>query len=377
MKKTLVERFAIMLAATFVFVSPAMNSIAVAEGNATDSGQSTVTSQEPSAQPKASEDTGQTEDQPATQTPDSKGTNDSPGSSTQQQPATQAPPASNDSSTKDDGPKGNPEQPRAPTTGENNNQGNPQTTKSNLAITKYETGTNKPLAGATFNVKAQDGSFNANVTTQNPGFVNVNGLIVGKTYIITEIDAPPGYKLNSTPKTHTLYQSHNRIAFYNEKLAPVEEKTTLTITKLATGTNKKLAGAAFSVKAQDGSGTVKTGVTNASGVVTFSDLIVGKQYTVTETSAPEGYTLLDAQKTITAGTEKYVTFFNSPKAPPPTEKGSVTVYKKDKDTGELLAGATFALKEQGVVKQTLTTGPSGTATFGEFLQRSHRVTRVL
>lgn len=190
MKKTLVERFAIMLAATFVFVSPAMNSIAVAEGNATDSGQSTVTSQEPSAQPKASEDTGQTEDQPATQTPDSKGTNDSPGSSTQQQPATQAPPASNDSSTKDDGPKGNPEQPRAPTTGENNNQGNPQTTKSNLAITKYETGTNKPLAGATFNVKAQDGSFNANVTTQNPGFVNVNGLIVGKTYIITEIDAP-------------------------------------------------------------------------------------------------------------------------------------------------------------------------------------------
>lgn len=56
MRKPLVERFLIALAATFVFVSPTMNSIAVTEGTTTDSGQSKVTNQDSSEQPKVSED---------------------------------------------------------------------------------------------------------------------------------------------------------------------------------------------------------------------------------------------------------------------------------------------------------------------------------
>lgn len=90
MRKLLVERFLIALAATFVFVSPTMNSIAVAEGTITDSGQSKVIGQDSSEQPKVSEDKGQTKEQPTTQTPDSKGTTSSSDNATQQ-PAAQTP----------------------------------------------------------------------------------------------------------------------------------------------------------------------------------------------------------------------------------------------------------------------------------------------
>ena len=371
MRKPLVERFLIALAATFVFVSPTMNSIAVAEGTTTDSGQSKVTSQDSSEQPKVSEDKGQTKEQPTTQTPDSKGTTSSSDDATQQ-PAAQTPPASNDSSTKDNSQKGNPEQPRAPTPEKEDNKGNngkdnqgtkPQTTKSNLAITKYDKDTGTKLAGAVFTVKAQDGSSNVTVTTNNSGFVNVNSLIVGKTYIITEIKAPIGYKALNTSKVHMVHQSHNTLAFYNEKEKPVEQFTTLTIAKKASDTQKPLAGAKFSVKAQDGSGTAKSVTTNANGIATVTSLVVGKKYTVEETNPPQGYIVSEGTKVITAGTEKYVQFLNSPKTPIPTKKGSVTIYKKDSDTGKLLQGATFALKQNGHKILSKTTGANGIVTF--------------
>lgn len=201
------------------------------------------------------------------------------------------------------------------------------------------------------------------VITNNSGFVNVNSLIVGKTYIITEIKAPIGYKALNTSKVHTVHQSHNTLAFYNEKEKPVEQFTTLTIAKKASDTQKPLAGAKFSVKAQDGSGTTKSVTTNANGIATVTGLVVGKKYTVEETNPPQGYIVSEGTKVITAGTEKYVQFLNSPKMPIPTKKGSVTIYKKDSDTGKLLEGATFALKQNGHKILSKTTGVNGIVTF--------------
>ncbi len=75
---------------------------------------------------------------------------------------------------------------------------------SGLLITKLDKRAGKPLYGAVFKVTKDDGSVvgnaNGRYTTDRNGTIHIYGLPTD-TYVVTEIEAPDGYTLDSMPQT--------------------------------------------------------------------------------------------------------------------------------------------------------------------------------
>lgn len=63
----------------------------------------------------------------------------------------------------------------------------------------------------------------------------------------------------------------------------------LTFTKIGSDTQKALAGATFTLTAEDDSDWYRTATSDNDGTVTFSDISSGHIYTLSETATPEGY----------------------------------------------------------------------------------------
>ena len=243
-----------------------------------------------------------------------------------------------------------------------------------IEIKKQEEGSKKPLAGAVFEIRNE--KTGALIATTDP--TNENGEVTvevpagNQTYTVTEIKAPEGYVLDSTPHKVTvtkeddgngniIYEAEplvidNRLIKGNIKLVKVDE-TDRTI---------PLAGAVFEVRNESGE-RVDELTTNSQGEAMSKELTYGK-YTLVETQAPDGYEL--SEQTYEAELSEAeplvtVTATNARK------KGGFVIKKVDAQKPEtILPGAEFTIfkssedaQEQQNAIEKQTTGADGLARF--------------
>lgn len=162
---------------------------------------------------------------------------------------------------------------------------------SKVTITKIDAKTNQPLANAKLTIKDANGK---TITTWTS---SVNGHVVRNlpngTYTVEEIQAPQGYKLNTTPVKFTITDKNRDIKLTFEN-TPIQ--VVVLITKVDQSTNLPLAGATLVVKDSTGKEVDRFVTTENAHILT--DLPHGT-YTVTEEAAPEGYIKSDKVKTFT------------------------------------------------------------------------------
>ena len=153
-------------------------------------------------------------------------------------------------------------------------------------------------------------------------------LEVGKEYVLHEVSAPDGYIKASDVKF---------IASDNITVKMTDKKTTTQITKTDITGNNELEGATLTVTDANNK-TVDNWVSKKEPHI-IKGLIAGKEYTLTETSAPDGYTIAKPIK-FTVNTDGSVT-----KVTMKNEK-TVTLISKTDITGQNeLEGATLNVKD--------------------------------
>ena len=260
----------------------------------------------------------------------------------------------------------------------------------------------KPLAGAAFTVAAADDPADTRtVTTGEDGTAALDAawLVAGRTYTITEVEAPAGFELAGGASftvaedgTVSLVAddgsaaavvlgkdgSGSYEATVDGRTAVITAADTSIVAQLVKVTGSTpLAGAEFElVPAEgsafaDGSAEARTLEVNANGLTALSGLVAGGTYVLRETVAPAGYELIAGELTFTVGEDGTLTAAEgAPEAYVIAERGGVitivaddapievTLSKTDL-SGNALAGAEFTLRgefaaEGGVSEGTVT-----------------------
>ena len=170
-------------------------------------------------------------------------------------------------------------------------------------LTKVDGETNKPLAGATFDVMDADGTIiQKGLVTDASGLIEVNDLTPGD-YVFVETKAPAGYMLDETKHVVTFKAGDvsHALTVENTRIK------SLRIQKVDDTTKKPLKGATFDVMNEKGQ-IVATVTTDASGEASVTNLALGT-YTVVETKAPTGYLLDDMPQSVRfeAGQDNHIT----------------------------------------------------------------------
>lgn len=213
-----------------------------------------------------------------------------------------------------------------------------------LIINKLDHDTKKPLEGAIFKVTTSAGEFVANAggavssnglyTTDEDGTIMITGL-QPNTYVVTEVEAPDGYNLDSDPQTVVVNTNDTQtLTFYDTKIGGLQ------IIKQDEDTGERLKGAQFEVRKMNGE-IIGTYTTDSKGVITIPKAESG-WYTVTELKAPSGYELDTTPNNICVkdGATATLTITNR-------ETASIMIHKVDSATGKGIYGVTFILYDSG------------------------------
>ncbi|MCU7662227.1 MSCRAMM family protein [Bacillus thuringiensis] len=224
-----------------------------------------------------------------------------------------------------------------------------------LQVTKKDAESGKVLAGAEFKLKNESGQVVGETkTTDKDGVVKFENVVPGK-YTLEETKAPEGYKaLEVTVEVNVVANEVVKQEVTNEKVTGQFE-----IVKVdAQDKTKVLSDAEFAVY-KDGK-KVETLRTDKTGKVISQKLEPGK-YTLKETKAPQGYKLLKEEIEVVVEANKVVEV----QVENAKELGSLQVIKKDAESGKVLAGAEFKLKNESgqVVGETKTTDKDGVVKF--------------
>lgn len=241
----------------------------------------------------------------------------------------------------------------------------------NIEIHKTDEAAN-PLAGAVFEIRnAKTGALVAKTEPINStGKVTVQVPAGDYEYTVTEIQAPDGYVLDSTPRPVILNKGNQdgEIIYTAEpvEITNRQMKGNIKLVKVDGESNKPLEGAVFGVYDSKGE-LVDTLTTNSNGEAMSKNLPNGK-YTLKELTPPPGYE--HSEKTYNAElteTGKLITITaeNTPL------KGGFTVRKTDaQKPGTVLSGAVFrvyASYEDAAANRNYvaekTTGANGLAVF--------------
>ena len=152
------------------------------------------------------------------------------------------------------------------------------------------------LPGAKVGLYDSDHKLIEEKVTDGDGKAIWTNLEFGTTYFYRELEAPEGYVLDSTEYTFSTSDVSGEIV--ERTLVNTEIERSLVIIKKDNGSEKPLAGAKFNLYDADITGmssdeiishTVKTGTTDANGVLSFGHLKLGVTYYYQEVEAPEGY----------------------------------------------------------------------------------------
>ena len=217
-----------------------------------------------------------------------------------------------------------------------------KTPKYEIAATKVDKADKKPLQGATFEL-TNDKGFKEEAISGVDGVVRFSNLEAG-TYKLKETKAPAGYQLAANPEqTVTVPGATQALVFKNEKIP--EKLHEITATKVDAKDKKPLRGATFELTGPNDFKEEK--VTGEDGTVTFKDLKEGT-YTLTETKAPEGYSLAkNPSQTVTVPGNTAGLIFENEKIP---DKGRVELLKYDSVTNKHLEGVEFALYKKATLE---------------------------
>ena len=223
----------------------------------------------------------------------------------------------------------------------------------NLLIRKVcATNPSETLPDAEFKITYADGTLigdsNGIYRTDENGEILISGLQPGKSVVVTETQAPPGYLIDT--QAQTVQIKEGRTVSLNFKNQPKGE---LIIQKRDSATGQPLAGAQFRVTTAVGCEVGLDGVigdstltqngiftTDSSGEIRITNLAPGA-YVLTEIKAPHGY-VMDAPSTNVVigegGDTQTVVITNTP-------KGGLVINKLDSVTHEPLEGVEFTITE--------------------------------
>ncbi|PFC76737.1 peptidase [Bacillus cereus] len=224
-----------------------------------------------------------------------------------------------------------------------------------LQVIKKDAESGKVLEGAEFRLKNENGQIvgEAKITNKD-GVVKFENLVPGK-YTLEETKAPEGYKaVEVTVEVNVVANEVVKQEVMNEKLTGQFE-----IVKVdAEDKAKVLSDAEFEVY-KDGK-KVETLRTDKTGKVISQKLEPGT-YTLKETKAPQGYKLLKEEIEVVVEANKVVQV----QVENAKELGSLQIIKKDAESGKVLEGAEFKLKNEAgqVVGETKTTNKDGVVKF--------------
>ena len=223
----------------------------------------------------------------------------------------------------------------------------------NLLIRKVcATNPSETLPDAEFKITYADGTLigdsNGIYRTDENGEILISGLQPGKSVVVTETQAPPGYLIDT--QAQTVQIKEGRTVSLNFKNQPKGE---LIIQKRDSATGQPLAGAQFRVTTAAGCEVGLDGVigdstltqngiftTDSSGEIRITNLAPGA-YVLTEIKAPHGY-VMDAPSTnvvIGEGVDTQTVVITN------TPKGGLVINKLDSVTHEPLEGVEFTITE--------------------------------
>ena len=223
----------------------------------------------------------------------------------------------------------------------------------NLLIRKVcATDPSVTLPNAEFKVTYADGSLigdsNGIYRTDENGEIRIGGLKPGKSVVVTEVTAPPGYMIDTQSQTIQIKEGRTvSLTFKNQP------KGELIIQKRDNATGQPLPGAEFRVTTAAGCEVGLDGVigdstltqnwvftTDSSGEIRITNLAPGA-YVLTEIKAPQGY-VMDAPSTnvvIGEGVDTQTVVITN------TPKGGLVINKLDSVTHEPLEGVEFTITE--------------------------------
>ena len=223
----------------------------------------------------------------------------------------------------------------------------------NLLIRKVcATNPSETLPDAEFKVTYADGTLigdsNGIYRTDENGEILISGLQPGKSVVVTETQAPPGYLIDTQAQTVQIKEGRTvSLTFKNQP------KGELIIQKRDSATGQPLAGAQFRVTTAAGCEVGLDGVigdstltqngiftTDSSGEIRITNLAPGA-YVLTEIKAPHGY-VMDAPSTnvvIGEGVDTQTVVITN------TPKGGLVINKLDSVTHEPLEGVEFTITE--------------------------------
>ena len=205
--------------------------------------------------------------------------------------------------------------------------------KPTLIIEKLDTQTLKPIKNTRFAVY-KDTKLIGNYTTDADGLVELTNLEPG-TYTVKETRTASGYVLQDAPQSIELEPGKTAtLTFFNPT------KPGISIKKIDADTGDELYGATFKIEGVNVT-YLNELTTDRDGEIVLPDLNPGV-YSVSETSAPEGYVKNDEVKVFEATEDGNVQLvFKNHKKP------SLKITKIDSDNGDTLYGAAFRIAKVG------------------------------
>ena len=158
----------------------------------------------------------------------------------------------------------------------------------------YEIRTGEPVIGATLHLLTADETLLAELVTDGGEIVFDAELTAGETYILREVEAPPGYVL-AEDIVFTVSEDGSI-----DEIVMEDDYTKVEIAKLD-GRDHPLPGVPFEILDKDGA-VVEEWITTDEPHGICAKLIAGETYTLHEVKAPDGYLAADDQ-TFTVSTD--------------------------------------------------------------------------
>ena len=212
-----------------------------------------------------------------------------------------------------------------------------------IVVHKTDSVTGEALGGATFQLRYLGGASGTGGTVIGQKTTGANGMALWTglepgAYIVEEIDPGDGYSILQSSETVYLADNGEQsvITVHFENLPDGN----LLIRKVCSvNPSVTLPDAEFKITYADGSVIGDSNgifVTDENGEIRIDGLEPGKSVIVTETRAPAGYEIDTQSQTIQiqAGRTVSLTFKNEP-------RGALIIQKRDRVTGQPLAGAQF------------------------------------
>ena len=228
------------------------------------------------------------------------------------------------------------------------------------------------LANAEFKVAYSDGTLVGNSNgvyrSDENGEVRIDGLIPGKSIVVTEIKAPAGFLIDAQPQT-IVVQAGKTVTVTMKN----QPRGKLIIQKRDSQTNQVLPGAQFRITTAAGcevglDGVIGTATLTSNGIFTtdsqgeirISNLAPGA-YVISEIKAPDNYVMDNPSTNVVIGPNgdtQTVIITNTPKA-------TLTILKRDAVTKKPLANAEFIVRDSeghavGPTNGIYKTGTDGT-----------------